>query len=134
MSMGYAARCRIKNENEAEVVYEYACYNLNNDDYELAKESFCGLITIKKNAFVEPEIHEKIKRFPNGKKELIIKRVKREVDYETLFDTGQITIKNSTYCWKTISGFDIMALKLIWKIFSIYQDNSLIPKSIAIDY
>jgi len=24
---------------EAEVVYEYACYNLNNDEYELAKGS-----------------------------------------------------------------------------------------------
>ena len=132
--MGYAARCRIKAENETEAVYEYACYNLNNEEYELARESYSGMITIKKIAFVEPEIHEKIKRFPNGKKKVITKRIKREVDYETLFETGKITIKNSTYCWKTVSGFDLMALKLVWKIFDMYQDNSMIPKSISIDY
>lgn len=134
MSIGHAARCRIKTQNETEVVYEYACYNLNNGEYELAKESYSGVITIKKNAFVEPEIHERIKRFPNGKKKKVIKRIHRSVDYGKYIQTGQITIKNSDYCWKTYSGFDLMALKLIFKILDKYQDDSIIPERIAIDY
>ena len=134
MSIGHGARCRLTSENDTEVIYEYACYNLNNDEYELAKESYSGLITIKKNAFIEPEIHEKIKRFPNGKKKKVIKRIHKSVDYDEYIQIGIITIKNSDYCWKTCSGFDIMALKLIYKILDMYQNESVIPERIGLDY
>ena len=134
MSIGHGAKCRIIAKNETEVVYEYACYNLNNDEHELAKESYSGLITIKKKAFFEPEIREKIKRFPNGKKKKLIKRIHKNVDFDILIREKQIIIKNSDFCWLKYLDVDIMARKLITKLFDEYQDNSIIPDSSTLYY
>ena len=129
MSRGIGANCRILIEDEKTVIYEYACYNVNQDNWREAMEVWDGLISIEKDAFVEPDIHTKLKRMPSGRKKLIAKSIKKDVDSATLFAKEKVEIKNSSMTWSRIGDYDIMALKLLWKIFDIYQEEGIIPKN-----
>ncbi len=132
MSLGYGGWCYIDAQDEQTVIYRYGTYNLNDTKFR-NKEHICdGMITIDKNSLVEPEIHEKIKRFPNGKKKLIVKRISVDVPYEELFKNKKIEIENSNNCWETMAhGYDFMALRLVFKIFNDYQENGVLPEHIS---
>lgn len=118
-------------EDDTIVLYEYSSYNLNDDRYRNENNIFDGVITIEKACLVEPEIHEKIKKV-NGKKKLIIKRVRADVPYETLFSNGKIKIENSNNCWLTTNeGYDIIAVHLCFRIFSSYQEDGELPEKIG---
>ena len=70
---------------------------------------------------VESEIIKKIKRFPNGKKKTIIKKITKDVPYQDLYDSGKIRIQNCSNCWKTIGdGYDYIACNLVYQIFQEY--------------
>ena len=56
-----------------------------------------GVITICKDALLEPEMREKLKRMPNGRKRMITKRIVRPVDYEALLASGKIKAENSRF-------------------------------------
>ncbi len=110
MSRGIGGNCRIVEEDEHTVIYEYGGYNLNKPEYRNADYNFDGLITIDKTALVEPEIHTKIKRMQGGKKKSVTKRVPREVPYMDLIESGKIEIQNCSNCWRTFSlGKDMIA-------------------------
>ena len=79
MSKGVGGWCYIAEQDENTVIYKYGAYNLNDPQYENKEHSADGIIIIDKNSLVEPDIHEKIKRFPNGKKKLMTKRIVVEV-------------------------------------------------------
>ena len=81
MSRGIGGSCRIVEEDEHTVIYEYGGYNLNKPEYRNPDRICDGLITIEKSALVEPEIHIKIKRMQGGNKKVVTKRVPREVPY-----------------------------------------------------
>jgi hypothetical protein len=68
MTIGYGGKAHLKIEDEQLVVYSYGCYNCNNDDWKKYKNIEDGEIYIERNSFVEPEIHEKLKRMPSGRK------------------------------------------------------------------
>mgnify|MGYP000517844448 CR=1 FL=1 len=44
------------------LVYEYGGYNLNEEKYRNKSHVCDGFITIQRNCFLEPEIHEKLKK------------------------------------------------------------------------
>lgn len=134
MSHGYGGAARIALQDENTVVYEYAAYNLNVEELRNSDHIYDGLITISKNAFVEPEIHEKLKRMPSGRKKLIVKRIERDVDYTALFNEGKITVENSHFCWRTLdNGVGMMAMRIIFKIFRLYQETGRIPDRVGYD-
>ena len=133
MSIGYGGRARIVLQDNDTVIYEYAPYDLNEPAYRNSENIFDGLITINKKAFIAAEIHTKMKRMPGGRKIPVVKRIRRDVDYENLLESCAITVENSKYCWRTMhNGYGMIALKLIYRIFDYYQDNDSIPESIAI--
>lgn len=132
MSLGYGGWCYIVAQDEQTVIFQYGSYNLNDSTYRNAERVCDGTITIDKESLVEPEIHEKLKRFPNGKKKLIVKRIVVDVPYKELFENGKIQIQNSKNCWRTtVDGNDYIAWHLIWNIFSEYQRNGTVPEKVT---
>ena len=104
-------------EDENTVVYEYYAYNLNEEEYRNREHIYDGMITIDKRSLVEPEIHEKLKKQPSGRKKLITKRIPREVDYSALITAGKINVENSKFCWRILdNGMGLIAIHIIFKI------------------
>jgi len=128
MSLGYGGVCHIIAEDASSVLYTYYCFNWNIDEYRNPDRVSDGYITIRKDCLVEPEIHEKIKRFPNGKKKKIVKRIVRDVNIGRRIKEGSIEIENSSFAWQLISGYDRIALLLIDEIFTEYQKTGRLPE------
>lgn len=132
MSRGIGGSCRIVEEDEHTVIYEYGGYNLNKPEYRNPDRICDGLITVDKNVLVEPEIHTKLKRTQGGQKKLVTKRVLREVPYMELIESGKIEIQNCSNCWHTFpSGKDIVAYYLIFHIFDKYQEDGVLPSTVS---
>ena len=137
MSRGFGGSARIVLQDENAVVYEYAPFNLNEPEYRNSEHIYDGLITISKDSLVEPEIHEKLKRMPSGRKKLIVKRIRRDVDYSALLDAGKITIENSSYCWHMVGtgkNIGMMAMRIIFRIYNHYQDEGTLPETVSLHY
>ena len=137
MSRGFGGSARIVLQDENAVVYEYAPFNLNEPEYRNSEHIYDGLITISKDSLVEPEIHEKLKRMPSGRKKLIVKRIRRDVDYSALLDAGKITIENSSYCWHMVGtkkDIGMMAMRIIFRIYDHYQDEGTLPETVSLHY
>ena len=94
MSRGFGGWCYITEEDNNKVIYQYGAYNLNEPKYRNEEHIADGMIIIDKNSLIEPDIYEKIKRFPNGKKKLVVKRVAVDVPYADLYSSVKIQIKN----------------------------------------
>ena len=134
MSIGIGANANKILEDEHTVIYEYGGYNLNEPDYRNAERTCDGTITIQKECFAEPEVHEKIKRMPSGKKKLVTKRIPVHVDYEKMLHDGLIKIENCSNCWRTSEddlNVDVMACHLLYELFADYQKESKIPKYVS---
>lgn len=137
MSRGFGGAARIVMQDENTVVYEYAPFNLNDPAYRNDEHIYDGLLTISKDSMVEPEIHEKLKRMPSGKKKLIVKRIRRDVDYSALLDSGKIAIENSRFCWRLVGtekNIGMMAMKIIFRIYDHYQDEGTLPETVSLHY
>lgn len=133
MSLGYGGMARLAMQDENILIYEYAAYNLNKKECRNPDSVYDGIITICRDALVEPEIHEKMKRMPNGRKKNIIKRIRVAVDYDLLFENGKITVENSKYCWKFLAhGQGLAAMKLLYHIFDRYQIKGEIPATFSV--
>lgn len=61
MSRGIGAHANKVLEDEYVVIYEYEGYNLNEPEYRNADRIYDGTIMIRRECFVKPEIHEKLK-------------------------------------------------------------------------
>lgn len=134
MSLGIGSFCKLIAEDEETVIYEYGSYNLNEPRYDNKNRISDGIITISKNSLIEPEIHDKIKRFPNGKKKQIIKRVPKDIPLSDLLENKLITVENCSHCWKTnVRNIDVMALTTIWHILLEYQKIGYLPKKLNIN-
>ena len=134
MSLGIGSFCKLIAEDEETVIYEYGSYNLNEPRYDNKNRISDGIITISKNSLIEPEIHDKIKRFPNGKKKRIIKRVPKDIPLSDLLENKLITVENCSHCWKTnVRNIDVMALTTIWHILLEYQKIGYLPKKLNIN-
>ena len=62
MSRGIGAHANLILEDEQTVIYEYGGYNLNDLEYKNENHLYDGMITISRECFVEPVIHEKRRR------------------------------------------------------------------------
>ena len=133
MSMGYGAYLEKALEDGMTVLFYYSCGNVNEglEHYNAMMDKHDGEIIIDKTCFVEPEIHVKVKKSPSGRKKTFEKRILVEVPYEKYIEEGLIRIKNASGCWKVNNGVDIMALKLIFKLFNMYQEEGKIPDKIS---
>lgn len=137
MSMGYGGSARVVLEDKHTVVYEYSPYNLDEPEYQNANRVYDGIITIDKGTLVEPEIHEKVKRMPSGRKRLVVKRIRRDVDYSSLLKEKKITVENSRYCWRyvgTEKDIGMIAMKLIFYIYDQYQIEGSLPETVSLNY
>ena len=134
MSRGIGAYANKIMEDESSVIYEYGSYDLNDPVYRKEDRICDGLIEIQKDCFVEPEIHEKLKKMPSGKKKLIKKRIPVPVHYKELIEDGRIVVENCSHCWRTTGDdfqTDVMAGLLLSEIFLQYQKEGKIPESIS---
>ncbi len=75
MSRGIGVHANLIFEDKNTVVYEYGGYNLNDIQYRNENHIYDGTISIQRICFAEPEIHEKLKKMPSGRKKLITKRI-----------------------------------------------------------
>lgn len=132
MSIGYGGYADLIQTDDKLVIYMYCCYNVNNDDYKHYMKIEDGELYIDRDAFVEPEIHTKQKKTPSGRKKTIIKRILRDVPFDELFEAEKIQVKNASGTWQTTeSGIDIMALKILFKLFNEYQETGELPAHIS---
>lgn len=130
MSMGYGASCRKVSEDSESILYEYYVYNLSDEKLRNPDRIYDGTILIQKSCLVEPEVHTKLKRMPNGRKKTIEKRIPVEIDLSEYLSAGQIEIINSSFAWHFISdNVDIMAIRLCRKVFREYQETSMLPET-----
>ena len=117
MSLGYGGIAKKVNEDNTYVLYAYGAFNWNlpectNDDYTLD-----GSILIPKKCFVGPEIHQKIKKMPSGRKKLVTKPV-----YISCIDI----VCNAANTKK----FDFIAIRLLDNAFREYQETGKIPEKV----
>ena len=133
MSLGIGAFANLISQDEYEAVYEYGGYNWNDVKYRNEQRICDGTIHIPIGCFKEPEIHEKLKKLPSGRKKLIVKRIPINVNYTEMIAEGMIKIDNCSNCWKThYDGIDVTATQLLFIIFQKYQIEGNIPKSIDV--
>lgn len=131
MSIGYGGYADLQQADDTMAIYSYCCYNANNADYKHFMEIEDGELYIDRDAFVEPEIHEKIKKMVSGSKNAIVKSIKKTVPFGELFKTGKIIVKNASGTWRTTEfGTDIMSLKILLKIFNKYQETGSLPEHV----
>lgn len=134
MSRGIGAYANLILQDDNTVIYEYGGYNLNEEKYRNEAHIYDGTITIQRSCFLEPEIHEKIKKIPNGKKKPVDKRVTVEVDYPRYIEDGLIVVENCSNCWKTTNDekyIDIMVLHILYYLFLRYQEQGKMPEYIS---
>ena len=60
-----------------------------------------GEITISRDALAEPEIHEKRRRRPSGRKVVEENKVLRRVVFSDLIHLGKIQVQNASGTWRT---------------------------------
>ncbi len=136
MSLGIGARANLVVQDDTTVIYEYGGYNLNQQEYRNEGHLYDGSITISRSCFAEPEIHERLKKMPNGRKKPITKRIPISVDYPKMIDEGLIVIENCSNCWHTSQDekhVDITALRILFRLFKQYQEEGKPPEHISCD-
>ncbi len=94
MSMGIGGFAVKVLEDAETVIYEYDGYNLNEPQFRNEERVRDGSITIPKSCFAEPDIHEKIKKTPGGRKKLVVKRIPAGVDFRKMIKDGLIEVEN----------------------------------------
>lgn len=134
MSKGIGAHANLVLQDDKTVIYEYGGYNLNKEQFRNKAHIYDGTITIQRSCFLEPEIHEKLKKMPSGKKKLITKRIPVDVNYPKYIEDGLIVVENCSNCWNTTDDekhIDVMALHILFYLFLRYQEQGTMPKYIS---
>ncbi len=134
MSMGIGGFAVKVLEDAETVIYEYGGYNLNEPQFRNEERVRDGSITIPKSCFAEPDIHEKVKKMPGGRKKLVVKRIPAGVDFRKMIKDGLIEVENCKNCWQTsdeVDNADIAAIRILYEIFQEYQVNGEIPEHIS---
>lgn len=136
MSMGYGGFARKVDEDSESVIYAYGGYNLNMPAFKNAAHIYDGILTISKHCFIEPEIHQRVRRMPSGKKKLVTKRIPREVDINAGLQSGKISIENCSNAWHLLNcsdnlKIDLTAMRLLFIMFEEYQKIGKIPEDIS---
>lgn len=134
MSRGIEAHANLIVEDEKTVIYGYGGYNLNDSRYRNENHIYDGIITIQRDCFAEPEVQEIMKKIPSGRKKVVVKRNPVYVEYGEMLEDGRIIVENCSNTWWTTEDelhVDVMACKLLFKIFLCYQEKGAIPDEIS---
>lgn len=138
MSLGYGGIAKKVDEDDTYVFYAYGAFNWNRPEYKNNDYTLDGSILIPKKCFVCPEIHQKIKKIPSGRKKLVTKPVfisSIDIAWNAL-EKGLIEIDNSQFAWKfysdsaTTKKFDFIAIRLLYNAFEEYQKTGKLPEKI----
>lgn len=135
MSLGQGGLANKILEDEETVIYEYGGYCTCIPESRNENRVLDGSITIPKSCFAEPEIHEKIKKMPSGRRKPITKRIPVDVDYRKMIADGLIQVENCGSCWQVTDDgkrVDVMACLILSHIFREYQETGEIPERIGI--
>ncbi len=133
MSIGHCSYADLVAADETILLYSYCCYTLNEWERKSDRRDADGELIIDRSCLVEPEIHEKLKRMPSGRKKLVVKRIIRwDYHIPEWMHSGMLQIKNASGTWTTDEdGIDIMAVSLLYKLFNTYQETGDIPQHIG---
>lgn len=106
-------------------IYSYAGENWNVQDEAMRKrlESTIGQITIDKSCLIEPELHSKVRRMPNGRKKLVEKRTIRHSDISELISDGSIAVDG--LCGGAAGASDCRPRIYMWLLRLICESNQL---------
>lgn len=131
MSLGYAGHARLELEDTEIAIYSYTGedWNVQDEVARKALESAFGQFTIDKSRLIEPEVHFRVRKKPNGRKELVENKIMKRPDFSELIDDGGIVIDKPC-------GVDAEApdhrpriyMRLLRLIFESYQLNGLLPE------
>ncbi|MBQ8162539.1 MAG: hypothetical protein IJ083_17570 [Clostridia bacterium] len=128
MSKGHCGYAHLVASDDTLLLYSYCAYDINRDDWQDMKKKEDGEIAIDRDSLIEPEVSEKVKRRPSGKRITVVKRIEREVHYEDLLEAKKISIQNASGAWDfSETGIDEIALNIVRKIFTEYQKTGNIP-------
>lgn len=134
MSIGFKACADLFISDGSGFLYLYACCNLNLLEIrDTAWNTVDGEIWISRDSLPEPEVHEKIRRLPSGRKKLIVKRIPRWPLVTELIAEGKITVRNASGTWQTRDSVDMMAIRLINSILMDYQVKGTMPEHVSVD-
>lgn len=129
MSIGHGGSCRKFVEDDEFIIYEYFSYDWNDPRFRNDEKIFDGYITIRKSSLIEPELREKFRKMPSGRRKKFIKKILVDVPIDELLAAGDIQIENSNFAWKILpDGVDIMAYRLSREIFLHYQREGCLPE------
>lgn len=131
MSLGYVEHAQLEVEVAEIAIYSYTGENWNVQDEAVRKriESTVGQLTIDKSCLIEPELHSKVRKMPNGRKKLVEKTIVRHPNISELISDGSIIVDG-------LCGVDAEALnycpriymRLLRIIFESYQLNGRLPE------
>ena len=138
MSLGYTGYCKLFQLDDTYAVYRYSGENWNDKGKSKSGDSLKidGIFTIKLTSLEEPEIHEKMKKMPSGRKKRIVKRITHTVGICEKYIDGEIIINQN--CKNAfVRGscqeidMDYIALHLLYNIYEEYQKNGELPESMS---
>ena len=132
MSLGYAGHARLELEDAEVAIYSYTGedWNVQDEAARKALESAIGQFAIDKSCLIEPEVRCRVRKKPNGRKELVEKKIVRPLDFSELIDNGSIVIDK-------LCGVDAEApdhrpriyMRLLRHVFESYQLNGRLPET-----
>ena len=131
MSLGYVGHAQLEVENAEIAIYSYTGENWNVQDEAVHKrlESTVGQLTIDKSCLIEPELHSKVRKMPNGRKKLVEKIIVRHPDISELISDGSIVVDG--LCGVDAETSDYrprIYMRLLRIIFESYQLNGRLPE------
>ena len=131
MSLGYAGHARLELEDAEIAIYSYTGEDWNVQDKSARKtlESAIGQFTIDKSCLIEPEVHCRVRKKPNGRKKLVEKKIVRPPGFSELIDNGSIVIdKLCGVDADTSNHRPRIYIRLLRHIFESYQLNGRLPE------
>lgn len=132
MSIGFGARAHLVIADVSGLLYSYSCYDINRDGWETARDTEDGEIWISRDALPEPDLHERLRRLPSGRKQMDVKRIPRPVLCGELIKAGKVRIRNACGTWDTEDGTDRMVLRILCRFFEEYQLHGEPPEHISV--
>ena len=107
--------------------YQYRCWVLGEEEVQEQ-----GDIWIRRTALVEPVIHQRIKKRPSGRKEILCTRVPQTFSVEDMLASGEVEVSPSTdggACPSTVAHSFVQ--HLLFQFFLAYQRSGSIPEDVG---
>lgn len=134
MSRGIGAHAKLISNNKNMIIYQYGSYNLNDEKFRNAEHIYDGLIMIDRSCFEEIDLQTQKVASLYGRKRKIKKENIINVNYSKHISENRIIIENCSNCWKVVSDekhIDVMACRLLTKLFAEYQMEGKAPDAVS---